>query len=225
MKALVLIACLMGLAAQTPPQDMQTIHKAKGVIIQAAPAASWCSYGPVRLEQARLEPEPAKGGKPPRPLTAREKAMANQFLTRLNSDLSASFAPLTSRAGSGPGLVVIPKVRRLSRNNPWLNVIGFAAMQSPLKGSGITLELALTDSQTQKPVGAMLLVSKGFLASQVDLDRYRYAMSRLGQAQAIAKARGREAAKQLDRLVACDPRPFVDGGKSPVRANVNGVRP
>lgn len=204
MRRLLFVLAFTCTAAEPVPEGMKTIHKAKGVIIHADPAAAWCTYGPVQLEQARLEPEPSKDGKQARPLSSKEQALADQFLGRLNSDLSISFANLRDKRTKGHTLVVSPVVRRLNRNNPWLNVVGLAALQAPLTGSGMTLELALRDADNHRPVGYMLLVSKGFWASQVDLNRYRYAVSKLGQAQAIAKARGLEAAKQLDRLLACD---------------------
>ncbi|MBC8165208.1 MAG: hypothetical protein H7Y20_04955 [Bryobacteraceae bacterium] len=226
MKApLVFLVMLTHLAAQTTaPDGMATIHNGKGVIVRAPENANWCTFGAVRLQLAVLEPETRNQGKAHQPITSKEHASARVFLERLDADLKTAFAEIGGAASPNASrtMVVVPRLRKLSPNNLWLNVIGLAALQTPLKGSGMMLELALSDDETGESVGSALLVGKGFWASQVDLNRYRYSISRLGQAQAIAKSRGKEAARQIDRLMGCDtaklepPRPSsLKGGAQP----------
>lgn len=198
-----LVAALIAVAtAQTPPPPLRVVHKARGVTIHAVPEAPWCAFGAIRLEPVRLDLEPRRDGKTRR-ASARDEARLERFIARLGADLSTAFAPLETSARGGRVLSVVPKVRRVTHNKAWLNVLGLAAVQTPMTGSGAVLELEIRDRETQQVLAVMVLADKGFWARQIDLRRYRYAFSGLGQAHAHARGRAREAARQLERLLAC----------------------
>lgn len=203
-------ALLTAVASDAPQDGMETIYKEKSLIIRAPAGENWCNYKAVRLEPATFAPDPPRDGKQPRALTAKEQLSLDKFLKQLDADLSAAFQPLNQPAPAAPYriMTIAPKLRKLNRNSPWLNVVGLAALQSPLKGSSLVLELSLLDSSTKRSVGAVTLAGKGLWADQIDLKqtvkRFQYSVSRLGQAQANAKAWGKKAAEQLDRLTECE---------------------
>jgi hypothetical protein len=211
-------------AQPTATDGTVTMYTGKGVIVRAPKNANWCNYGVVRLEPAVFELETLTPGAKNKTPSCREQALAKAFLEQLNTDLITAFAELGSPSSpkTSRTMVAIPKLSKLSLNNPWINVIGLAAMQLPLKGSGLALELALSDSETAEALGSVLLVGKGFLARQVDVKRYRYSFSRLGQAQEIAKAGSQEAARQISRLMGCDASKPKASGPS---VQEDGVKP
>lgn len=200
--------CVSLAAAQT--DEMPVLYKGKGIVLRAPADARWCDYGKLRLEPTVYDPDPPKNGKTRRPPSAKEKASTEEFLRQLDQDLQQAVQAADDRPPAPKGnrtMEIRPRLRRLSRNSPWLNAIGLAGLQSPIKNSSLVLELPLTDAETQKPVGSILLVGKGFFASQIDLKQnlkqFRYSLSRLGQAQSNAKAGAKEAIRQINRLSSC----------------------